>query len=210
MSYIINNSRGQVITVVSDGTVNTSSTDLSLLGRGVTEYGEYQNENFVFLLENFANSTAPLQPILGQLWYNSATDTLHTYNSANTWTALASESFVTAAVGSALVNTALSGIPTAPTAAAGTNSNQIATTKFVVNLLQGNVAIGNVSSVNSISATSVATGALFLTGSTPLRLPNLTQTQIDALTPLPGSMVYNTTIGASQVYENGVWNNLIS
>nr|MCH9836680.1 hypothetical protein [bacterium] len=66
MSYIINNSRGQVIAVVADGTVNTSATDLSLVGRALTDYGTFENENYVFLLENFANSTAPLQPILGQ------------------------------------------------------------------------------------------------------------------------------------------------
>ena len=74
MSYIINNSRGQIVTVVGDGTVNTTATDLALVGRAVTNYGEFQNENYVFLLENFARSTAPVQPILGQLWYNSGTD----------------------------------------------------------------------------------------------------------------------------------------
>jgi hypothetical protein len=55
MSYIINNTRGNVIAVVADGTVNTSATDLALVGRGLTEYGEYENENYVYLLENFAN-----------------------------------------------------------------------------------------------------------------------------------------------------------
>ena len=129
MSYIINNSRGNVIAVIADGTVNTTATDLSLVGRGLTDYGTYENENYVYLLENFANSTAPLQPILGQLWYNSATDIISAYSTANTWTALASQSYVQ----DQKVSPAFSGVPTAPTAAPGTNSTQIATTAYVSN-----------------------------------------------------------------------------
>ena len=127
MSYIINNSRGQIVAVVSDGTVNTTATNLALIGRAVTNYGEYQNENYVYLLENFANSTAPLTPILGQLWYDSSTDLLSTYNSSNTWTVLASQNYVEAAK----VSPAFSGIPTAPTAPTNTDNTQIATTAFV-------------------------------------------------------------------------------
>ena len=127
MSYIINNSRGQIVAVVADGTVNTTATDLALVGRGLTDYGTYENENYVYLLENFANSTAPLQPILGQLWYDSSSDTIATYTSANIWAALATENYVQAQK----INTNLTGVPTAPTASAGTSNTQIATTAFV-------------------------------------------------------------------------------
>ena len=96
MSYIINNSRGNIVAVVADGTINTTATDVALVGRAVTNYGEYQNENCVYLLENFANGTAPVQPILGQLWYNSTTDVISAYSTANTWTALASQTYVDA------------------------------------------------------------------------------------------------------------------
>lgn len=131
MSYIINNSRGQIVAVIPDGVVNTSATNLALIGQAVTNYGTYQNENYLYLLENFANNTAPTTPILGQLWYDSATDQLKSYNSANTWTALASQTYVNTAVTAALVSPTLSGTPTAPTAVPGTNTNQIATTAFV-------------------------------------------------------------------------------
>jgi hypothetical protein len=94
MSYIINNSRGEIVAVVPDGTVNVSATDLALVGRAVLEYGVYENENYIYLLENFAKSTAPTQPILGQLWYNSATDVISAYNSTKVWTALASQDYV--------------------------------------------------------------------------------------------------------------------
>ena len=62
MAYIVNNSRGQIVAVVGDGTVNTSATDLALIGRAVTNFGDFQNENFVYLLENFASPAAPTQP----------------------------------------------------------------------------------------------------------------------------------------------------
>ena len=127
MSYIINNSRGNVVAIVADGTVNTTATDLALVGRALTDYGTYENENYVYLLENFANSTAPLQPILGQLWYNSATDVISSYSTANVWVALATQDYVQAQK----ISPALTGVPTAPTAVAGTSNTQIATTAFV-------------------------------------------------------------------------------
>ena len=132
MSYIINNSRGQIVAVVGDGTVNTTSTDLALVGRAVTNYGEYQNENYVFLLENFANDTAPIQPILGQLWYNSNSDVISAYSTANVFVALASQDYVEAQK----ISPAFSGAPTAPTAVPSTANTQIATTGFVTNSVQ--------------------------------------------------------------------------
>jgi hypothetical protein len=129
MSYIIKNSRDQIVAVVPDGTVNTANTSLTLVGRAVTSYGTAENENYVYLLENFANNTAPLIPVLGQLWYNSDTDIISSYSSANTWVALASQAYVEAAK----VSPAFTGIPTAPTASVGTANTQIATTAFVTN-----------------------------------------------------------------------------
>ena len=127
MSYIINNTRGNVVAIVADGTVNTTATDLALVGRALTDYGTYENENYVYLLENFANSTEPLQPILGQLWYNSTTDVISSYSTANAWVALASQDYVQAQK----ISPAFTGVPTAPTAVAGTSNTQIATTAFV-------------------------------------------------------------------------------
>ena len=129
MSYIINNTRGQIVAVVGDGTVNTTATDLALVGRAVTNYGDYQNENYVYLLENFANGTAPTQPILGQLWYDSSTDVISSYSTANVWVAMASQDYVQLQK----ISPAFTGTPTAPTATVSTNSTQLATTAFVQN-----------------------------------------------------------------------------
>jgi hypothetical protein len=132
MSYIINNSRGQIVAVVADGTTNSTATDLTLVGRAVTNFGEFQNENYVYLLENFADSVAPSQPILGQLWYNSSTDEISAYSTANVFVALASQDYVQAQK----ISPAFTGVPTAPTANAGTASTQLATTAFVTNSVQ--------------------------------------------------------------------------
>lgn len=155
MSYIINNSRGQVIAVVADGTVNTTATDLTLVGRGLTDYGTYENENYVYLLENFANSSAPLQPVLGQLWYDSATDILSVYDGTNSWAALADHDYVQAQK----VSPIFTGIPQAPTPAAGTATTQIATTAFVTNSVQLQGVPTAPTAVAGTSSTQLATTA---------------------------------------------------
>jgi hypothetical protein len=350
MSYIINNSRGNIVAVVADGTVNTTATPITLVGRGVTSYGTSENENYVWILENFANSTAPLNPILGQLWYDNSVDTLNVYNSTSTWTAIASQDYVQAQkfsptftgtptaptpvdgtnntqlattrfVGNAISNFAstasviyaplispsLSGTPTSPTASAASSTNQIATTAFVqaqkdnpvftgnisttgnvsatgniiganfvgnvispagsevnttgnivggnintggvisatgnitganvntgqlsltsnvisaintvfgitttANVVGGNVlttgivsAGGNISTSNTVFADTVIANTVITNGTTSaFRLPNLTQTQIDALSPQNGDMVYNTTTDYPQVFQTGAW-----
>lgn len=165
MSYIINNSRGQVVAVVADGTVNTTATSLSLVGRALTDYGTFENENYVYLLENFANSTAPLQPILGQIWYDSANDVLSAYGSGNVWIPLASNDYVQLQK----ISPAFTGIPTAPTAAAGTSTTQIATTAFVSNSPQFTgvptaPTAGVGTSNNQIATTAFVTQSPALTG----------------------------------------------
>jgi hypothetical protein len=154
MSYIINNSRGNIVAVIPDGSVNTS-TSLTLIGQGVTSYGTDQNENLVYLLENFASPTAPSTPILGQLWYNSSTDEISAYSTANTFVGLTTASYVQAQK----ISPIFTGVPTAPTAAAGTSNTQIATTAFVTN----SPALSGVptapTAANGTNTTQVATTA---------------------------------------------------
>jgi hypothetical protein len=82
MTYIVNNTRGQILAVVQDGTVNTTATSQTLVGKNVTPYGEYEVENLVHQLENFANSTAPNNPIEGQLWYNTSDTKTYAFTGA--------------------------------------------------------------------------------------------------------------------------------
>lgn len=66
-------------------TVNTTSTSLALTGQGVSLYGEYQQENFIRLLENFASKTAPTNPTIGQLWYDTVNQRTKVYALDQTW-----------------------------------------------------------------------------------------------------------------------------
>jgi len=69
---------------VEEQTINVE-TSLSLPGRNLTDYGPRVLENFLHLLENFANSTSPVRPVEGQLWYDNTTgtDQLKLYDGAN-------------------------------------------------------------------------------------------------------------------------------
>lgn len=82
MAYIINRFNGSQLVVLRDGTVDTS-TSLGLVGKNYTGYGEIQNENFLFLLENFSNSNPPATPLSGQLWYNSTESTINVYDGSS-------------------------------------------------------------------------------------------------------------------------------
>ncbi len=70
VNYIIDFSDPAILSfVIGPGTVD-NSTSLQLFGQGAFNYGEGSNENFLHLLENFAHTIAPINPIVGQLWYD--------------------------------------------------------------------------------------------------------------------------------------------
>ena len=83
MSYTINRSNGSTLTSVVDGTIDQTATDLVLIGKNSSSYGTYLNENLVWLLENFANSTQPNHPITGQLWFDTTENRLKVYDGSS-------------------------------------------------------------------------------------------------------------------------------
>ena len=81
MAYIVNKTNSSASPnqyTVQDSVLNTQ-TDLFLVGKGYDGYGEVIAENFLHLLENFSNTTAPSKPIKGQLWYDETTGRLKVY-----------------------------------------------------------------------------------------------------------------------------------
>ena len=80
MSYKLNKTDGTILTDLVDGTVDSTSSDLTLIGRNYSGFGEFLNENFIKLLENFSSSDEPANPIRGQLWYDTSENKLKIYN----------------------------------------------------------------------------------------------------------------------------------
>src|SRR5210317_886335 len=70
MSYTIN---------LADGTINTDSSQ-TLVGKNYAGYGEFLNEDIIRLLESGANTSAPGDPLTGQLWWDKTNNVLKVYN----------------------------------------------------------------------------------------------------------------------------------
>jgi hypothetical protein len=69
MSYSINNYLSTQIITVNDGTID-KTLDINLIGKNAAGFGKTFNENLVWLLENFASTSAPGKAIPGQIWYD--------------------------------------------------------------------------------------------------------------------------------------------
>ena len=98
MAYEVNKFNNVFLTSVADGTIDTT-TDLRLVGKNYAGYGEVQNENFVHLLENFANTTAPPKAITGQIWFDTSIKKLKFYDGAKFKTAGGAEASASAPSG---------------------------------------------------------------------------------------------------------------
>jgi len=87
MSYLLNKTTGQLLINLVDGTADgpdinpgQNVSDLDLFGKNYPLYGQWLDENFIKLLQNFANATPPSKPLQGELWYNITTGFLNVYN----------------------------------------------------------------------------------------------------------------------------------
>ena len=79
MAYTITKTDGSTLATLQDGTTNTTSTSLTLIGKNFPGYGVFLNQNFVKLLENFSKTTSPENPIQGQLWWDVSNKLLKVY-----------------------------------------------------------------------------------------------------------------------------------
>ena len=176
MAYTIVKSNGVVLTTIADGTINTTSTSVGLPGRNYAGYGQTLDTNFVHVIENFADTTPPSNPLAGQIWYDSSTATLKVCptdgeSNALAWLALTSTS-------------------------SGGN-----TTFGAVNIT-GNATANNFTATNEVGANAFTAG--YLTISANASIANLTATTANitgALTTTEittGSAVTNGTI-------TGIW-----
>jgi len=88
MTFYINHTDGSTLASIADGTINTTTTSITLIGKNFPTYGQLLNQNLVSMLENFANTTSPASALVGQIWYDSANHALKYYragSSSNYW-----------------------------------------------------------------------------------------------------------------------------
>jgi hypothetical protein len=76
-TYNLRKSDGTILTSITDGSFETDHSSLTFVGKNTPEYGVPQNKNFLFLLENFASPAQPVNPLTGQLWFNTANNRLN-------------------------------------------------------------------------------------------------------------------------------------
>ncbi len=172
MAYTIIKSNGTVLTTIPDGTINTTSTSLGLVGKNFAGYGQTIDTNFVRQLENFASSTPPANPLRGQLWYNITNSTMYVCPSdgetdANQWLAL-------------------------------TSSSETGTTTFGSIVVTGNISANNINLTNSVNAANITVLNANVTANlnaanadiTTANIATLNTTLIDAgSTTTPGSVI---------------------
>jgi len=72
VTYTINKSDNTVLANIADGTINDTSSSIKLIGKNSSSYGESINENFVHILENFASTVQPINPLVGQVWFDKS------------------------------------------------------------------------------------------------------------------------------------------
>jgi len=164
MSYTINHYNGSIVANIADGTLDTS-TSLSLAGRNYAGYGEYLNENQIFLMEHFAGTTAPIGSVTGQVWYNSTTGLLNVYNgSAYNGIATTAQLATNVATINAQISANVGVVNTAILAnVAALNANAASQDTQITNLW-ANAATQNASIVNLVSV--VGTQGSLITGLT--------------------------------------------
>lgn len=68
---------GKANIILPQRTADSTSTSITLTGRGLPNYGEIQQENFIRLMENFASKDQPANPTVGQFWFNTEQNILY-------------------------------------------------------------------------------------------------------------------------------------
>ena len=80
MAYTIYNTDGSILLTLADGETDSVTTSLTLIGRNVTAYGQYFNNNLIKLMASFSSPNEPINPIVGQLWYDTSTGRVKVYD----------------------------------------------------------------------------------------------------------------------------------
>lgn len=170
MAYTIVKSDGTVLTTIPDGTLNANSTSLGLPGRNYAGYGQYLDTNFVHMLENFADGNVPQNPIRGQLWFDTNTNTIKVCPSDGTTNALAWLSLTSTASGG--------------------------TTSFGAVTVTGNLSAGNLSATDNVSGNAATFNYLTVTANATIANANVTTANLGTTNTTLITTGANTTAGS--------------
>lgn len=79
VQYLLYKKRDAVtpLAIVNENTIDSTTTSVFLVGKRKEAYGEAEQQSKVWMLENFANSTKPVNSILGQNWFNTTDSKLY-------------------------------------------------------------------------------------------------------------------------------------
>ena len=156
MAYTIVKSDGTVLTTISDGTINTTSTSLGLPGRNYAGYGQTFDTNYVHIVENFADSTPPANPLRGQLWYDTGDSTVKVCPTDGETNALAWLSL--------------------------TSTSSGGNTTFRSVSVTGNLSSNNLSATNTVTANAFTAGYLTISANATIANADITSATIGTLT----------------------------
>ena len=175
MAYTIVKSDGNVLTSIPDGTINTTSTSLGLPGRNYAGYGQALDTNFVHLIENFADTTVPPNPLRGQLWFDTQSSLLKVCPADGTTNALAWLTLASTSSGNA--------------------------TTFGSVTVTGNISANNMTVTNQLSANSSSFNFLTVSANANIANANITSANIGTLT----TTVITTGSSSTAGTMTGVW-----
>lgn len=80
MSYTIQLTNGNIVTTVPDTQTVSTFGGLTLLGKNSVGFGTAFNDNLVHMVEHFADSTPPANPFVGQIWYDTVSNSINFWN----------------------------------------------------------------------------------------------------------------------------------
>lgn len=79
MAYTLRLTNGKILVSLPDQQFDNITTSLTLIGKNVNAYGTDINQNYIHILENFANNVSPREPLTGQLWYDTNSQQVKVY-----------------------------------------------------------------------------------------------------------------------------------
>jgi len=79
-AYTLDNSRGTTVAVINVGTTTGATFPIEIQGQGIAPYGTIHATTLYHMLENFANTIEPVNPVEGMNFYRSDLQIPHFYD----------------------------------------------------------------------------------------------------------------------------------